>query len=71
MLWYQRTKLARLYLISKKLFDVRTVNFTYSGNVMFPNVLLNNGDIINSALVELGYLTKSIAVSMPGFSSVL
>lgn len=43
------------------------MNYTYSGNVMFPNDLFNSGDIINSALVELGYLTKSIAVSMPGF----
>ena len=38
---------------------------------MFPKTFVRNGDRINSALVEFGYLTRRRAVSMPGLRSNL
>lgn len=40
---------------------------THIGKDMFPKTLVRNGDKINSALIGLGYLTRSKAVSIPGF----
>lgn len=44
---------------------------THIGKDMFPKTLVRNGDKINSALIGLGYLTRSKAVSIPGFWSFL